>query len=328
LEQFQGQVVDTSPESLLVESHTLLACSLFHQGAFDKSVEHAKHAVTLYQAGGSYPFMAASGADPAIGAEDWAALSLWFLGYPDRALAKAQEMLRRAQNHVFTLALAQNQAAVVHMLRREPVPVGELAGAAIDVASRNGFPYWVAVGNILHGWASAMQGETADGITEILRGLEGCRTARVEMDRPFYLALLAEAHIRDGRPNEAVSVLVEAFTMVRNSRTFFYEAELYRLRGEALLDTGAASLQEVEACFQHSLDAARRYVTLSLELRASVSMARLWRAQGKHRESRDLILEVSSRFTEGSSITDLAEARAILREIGKDPGSIGRTGPG
>ena len=320
LEEYLGEAVDNRPESLLVESHTLLACSLFHQGAFDQSVEHAKHAVTLYQPGGSYPFLAASGADPAIGAEDWAALSLWFLGYPDRALAKAEEMLRRAQNHVFTLALAQNQAAVVHMLRREPVSVGELAGAAIEVASKNGFPYWVAVGNILHGWASAMQGETADGIAEIQRGLEGCRAARVEMDRPFYLALLAEAHIRGGQPNEAESTLDEAFAMVRNSRTFFYEAELYRLRGNVLMQAGAESLQDVNTCFQQALEAARRYGTLSLELRAAVSLARLWRDQGKHREARDLLIEVYGRFTEGLSTTDLSEAHAILQEIGAEQG--------
>jgi predicted ATPase len=315
LEEYLREAVENRPESLLVESHTLLACSLFHQGAFDQSVEHAKHAVTLYQPGGSYPFLAASGADPVIGAEDWAALSLWFLGYPDRALAKAEEMLRRAQNHVFTLALAQNQAAVVHMLRREPVSVGELAGAAIEVASKNGFPYWVAVGNILHGWACAMLGETADGIAELQRGLEGCRAARVEMDRPFYLALLAEAYIRGGQPNEAESTLDEAFTMVRDSRTFFYEAELYRLRGNVLMQAGAESIQQVNTCLQQALEAARRYETLSLELRAAVSLARLWRDQGKHREARDLLVEVYGRFTEGLSTTDLTEAHAILQEI-------------
>jgi DNA-binding winged helix-turn-helix (wHTH) protein/predicted ATPase len=318
LEEFLGDFVDGRPESLLVESHTLLACSLFHQGAFDQSVEHARQAVTLYQPGGSYPFLAASGADPAIGAEDWAALSLWFLGYPDRALTKTREVLRRAQNHIFTLALAQNQAAVVHMLRREPVSVGELAGTAVEVASKNGFPYWVAVGNILHGWATAMQGETANGIAEIQRGLEGCRAARVEMDRPFYLALLAEAHIRARQPNEAESTLDEAFAMVRNSRTFFYEAELYRLRANVLMQAGAESLQDVNACLQQALEAARRYATLSLELRAAVSLARLWRDQGKHREARDLLIEVHGRFTEGFSTGDLAEAHAILQEMGAE----------
>jgi hypothetical protein len=141
LEERLRWLADGRPESLLVDSHALLACSLFHQGAFNRSVEHAKHALTFYRPGGSHPLLAASGADPAIGAEDWAALSLWFLGYPDRALAKAEEVLRRAQNHVFTLALAQSQASVVHMLRREPGAVRELAGAAVNVASKNGFPY-------------------------------------------------------------------------------------------------------------------------------------------------------------------------------------------
>jgi adenylate cyclase len=204
------------------------------------------------------------------------------------------------------------------MLRREPAAVVELARAAIDVASKNGFPYWVAVGSILHGWASAMQGENGEGIAEIKRGLEGCRATGVEMDRPFYLALLAEAYIRGGQPHEAVSVLDEAFAMLRNPRTFFYEAELYRLRGNALREAGAGSLQDVDTCFQHSLEAARRYATLSLELRAAVSLARLWRDQGKHREARDLLIEVSARFTEGLSTADLVEAHAILQEMGAE----------
>ena len=312
LEEFQGQVTDNRPESLLVESHTLMACSLFHQGAFAQSVEHAKHAVMLYRPGGSYPFLAASGADPAIGADDWAALSLWFLGYPDRAFAKAQEVLRRAQDHVFSLALAQDQAAAVHMLRREPDSVRELAGAAIDVASKNGFPYWVAVGSILRGWASVMQGETGEGIADINRGLEGCRAAHVEMDRPFYLALLAEAYVHGGQLSEAASALDEAFAMVRNSRTFFYEAELYRLRANVLVGAGAESLQDVDTCLQQALEAARRYATPSLELRAAVSLARFWRDHGNGCQARELLAGIYTRFSEGFGTADLAEAREML----------------
>jgi tetratricopeptide (TPR) repeat protein/type II secretory pathway predicted ATPase ExeA len=312
VEEYLGQVANNRPGSLLVESHNILACSLFHQGAFAQSVDHAKHAVALYQPGESYPFLATAGADPAVAADDWGALSLWFLGYPDRALAKAQEVLRRAEDHVFSLALAQNQAAVVHMLRREPVSVGELAGAAVDVASKNGFPYWVAVGSILRGWANAMQGETEDGIAEIKRGLEGCRAARVEMDRPFYLALLAEAYVRGGQPNEAVSALDEAFAMVRNSRTFFYEAELYRLRGNVLKEVGAESLQDVDTCLQQALEVARRYATRSLELRAAVSLARFWRDRGKGRQARELLAGVYNGFTDGTA--DLHEAKAILED--------------
>jgi tetratricopeptide (TPR) repeat protein len=328
LEDCLGRLADGRPESLLVESHALLACSLFHQGAFGQSIEHAKNAVTFYRPGLSHPLLAASGADPAIGAEDWAALSLWFLGYPDSALAKAEEVLRRAQNHVFTLALAQDQAAVVRMLRREPHAVRELAGAAIDMASTNGFPYWLAVGTILHGWARAMQGEGREGIIEIKAGMEGCRTTSVEMDRPFYLGLLAEACIRNKQPDEAMSVLSDAFAMLHHPRTFFYEAELYRLRGIALMGAGVAPLQDVEACFQRSLETARRYGTPALELRAAVSLARLWRDQGTHRQGRDLLIEVSAKFTEGMTTGDLVEAHTILREMEAMPLGTQRAGPG
>lgn len=317
LEQYLGEVANNRPDSPLVESHTLLACSLFHQGAFHQSVEHAKQAVMLYRPGGSYPFMAASGADPAIGADDWAALSLWFLGYPDRALAKVQEVLRRAEHHLFTLALAKNQAAVVHMFHREPVAVAELAAAAIDVASKNGFPYWVAVGNILHGWASMMQGETGEGIAEIKHGLARSRAAGVEMDRPFHLALLAEAYLRGGQPAEALSALDGAFAMLRDSRTFFYEAELHRLRGNALREAGAARFQNVDACFQQSLEAARRYGARSLELRAAMTLARFWRDDDQSRQARQLLADIYNGFSEGFGTADLVEAKAVLEEAGE-----------
>ena len=315
LEQYLGEVADNGPGSLLVESHNLLACSLFHQGAFAQAVEHAKYAVALYQPDGTYPFLAGAGADPAVAADNWGALSLWFLGYPDRALAKAQEALQRAEDHVFSLALAQTQAAAIHMLRRELAPVGELAGVAISAASKNGFPYWVAVGSILRGWASAMQGETGEGIAEIKRGLEGCRAACVEMDRPFYLALLAEAYVRGGQPNEAVSALDEAFAMVRNSRTFFYEAELYRLRGHVLKEVGADSPEDADTCLQQALEVARRYATRSLELRAATSLARFWRDRGKGQQARELLTGVYNGFTEGSGTADLTEAREMLENL-------------
>jgi DNA-binding winged helix-turn-helix (wHTH) protein/predicted ATPase len=323
LEEYLGEAADNRPESLLVESHTLLACSLFHQGSFEQSVEHAKRAVMLYRPGGSYPLLAAFGADPAIGADDWAALSLWFLGYPDRALAKARELLRLAGDHVFTLALAQNQAAVIHAFRREPALAGELAGAAIDVASRSGFPYWEAVGRIVHGWASTMQSGTEEGIDEIQRGLEGCRAAGVEMDRPFHLALIAEAYVRAGQTNNAVTALDEAFVVIRDSRTFFYEAELYRLRGNVLKDVEAGSLHDVESCLQKALEVARRYATRSLELRAAVSLARFWGDCSKGGEARALLAGVYSDFTEGFGTADLTEAKEMLENL---EGPAARTG--
>ena len=161
-----------------------------------------------------------------------------------------------------------------------------------------------------------MVGETVSGIAEIQRGLEGCRAANVEMDRPFHLALLAEAYLCGAKPNEALSALDEAFAMVRDSRAFFYEAELYRLRGNALRQAGDEFLQAADTSLQHALEVARRYGTHPLELRAAVSLARLWREQGKHREARELLSDVSAKFTGASSTPDLVEAHAILKELG------------
>ncbi len=314
LEEYLREIPNNCPGALLVESHDLLACSLFHQGAFARSVEHASQAVTLCEPERCYPFFATSGCDPAVSAETWAALSLWFLGFPDQALEKARETLRRAEDHVYSLALAQTQAAVLHQCRREPKLVREWAEAAVEVATKNGFPYWAAVGSVLCGWGLAMQGQSAEGIAEIHRGLAGCRAASVEMDRPYYLALLAEAHLRDARPKDALSALDEALAMVRATRTFFYEAELHRLRGTVLMEVGK---KDVESSFQQALEVARGQRALCLELRAAVSLARLWRAQGKHREARNSLVEVYGRFTEGFGTADLVEANAILQETRK-----------
>jgi predicted ATPase len=313
LEDYMREARNDHSGSLLVESHDVLACSLFHQGSFGRSVEHASQALTLYEPERCYPFFASYGVNPAVSAGGWAALSLWFLGFPDQALEKAQEAVRRAQSHVYSLALAQTQAGFLHQYRRESKSAIECADAAIEVATKNGFPYWAAVGSVLRGWGLAVQGQSAEGISEIQRGLAGCRAAGVEMDRPYYLALLAEALFRDARPEDALSALEEALGMISNTRTFFYEAELHRLRGSVMMEVRKSRLEDVESSYRQALEVARGQAALCLELRAAVSLARLWRDQGKQREAHDLLAEIYGRFTEGFGTADLAEANAILK---------------
>jgi DNA-binding winged helix-turn-helix (wHTH) protein/predicted ATPase len=313
LEEYLHEAPNNRSGSLLVESHDLLACSLFHQGSFGGSVEHASRALSIYHPERCYPFFASSGVNPAVSAETWAALSLWFLGFPDQALEKATEAVRRAQDHVYSLASAQTQAGFLHQYRREPEMASEWADAAIDVATRNGFPYWAAVGGVLRGWGLAVQGQSAEGIAEIQRGLAGCRAAGVEMDRPYYLALLAEALCCDARLKDALCALDEALGMISNTRTFFYEAELHRLRGSVLMAVHKSRLTDVESSYQQALEVARGQEALCLELRAAASLARLWRDQGRQNEARDLLAEIYGRFTEGFGTADLAEANEILK---------------
>lgn len=138
------------------------------------------------------------------------------------------------------------------------------------------------------------------------------------MDRPFYLALLAEACVRGGRVQAAASALDEAFAMVRSSRTYFYESELYRLRASVLMKAGAESHREVDTCLRQALESATRYGTRALELRATVNLARFWRDYSKDRDSLNLLAETYGKFTEGFDTADLVEANAILTDTGEE----------
>ena len=223
--------------------------------------------------------------------------------------------MNKAQEHLYSLAHAQTQLACIHQLRREPHLAQQYAEMAIAVATEQAFPYRVADGKILQGWAIAVQGQVEDGIQLVHAGLDICRTMGAMLDYPYFLALLADACSRAGRVDEVLIALAGAQAMVLNSRSFHYEAELHRLKGDLLLQTsGASKIDDAEACFAEALAVARRQGAKSLELRAAMSLGRLWQQQGKQAEAHHLVVETSSWFTEGFDTVDLQQARAFLQE--------------
>ncbi len=131
----------------------------------------------------------------------------------------------------------------------------------------------------------------------------------------YFLALLAEAHGIVGKPEEGLTPLAEALTLVDKTEERFWEPELYRLKGDLLLAHSAKNHAEAGTCFQKALDVARRQEAKSLELRAAMSLSRLWQKQGKKREARQLLADIYDWFTEGFDTVDLKEAKALLKEI-------------
>ena len=242
---------------------------------------------------------------------------LWVLGYPDQALQSIHEALAQAQefNHPFTLALALVQDALVHQFRREVLAVREHAGALIALSTDHGFPYWVDYGTILQGWALAAQGEGTEGVVLVRQGLVARRARGAELHRPYFLALLAEAQGKVGQIEEGLSVLNKALNTVNKTEERNWEAELHRLKGELLLIQQGQKVGEAEECFQKALDIARRQQAKSLELRASMSLSRLWQQQGKKEEARHLLAEIYDWFTEGFDTADLKEAKTLLEEL-------------
>ena len=149
-------------------------------------------------------------------------------------------------------------------------------------------------------------------MAQMHQGLAALRATGAEMLRPYYLALLAEAYAQVGQPEAGLTVLAEALAVVDNTGERRWEAELYRLKGELLLARSAEQHAEAEACFHQALDIARRQQAKSLELRAAMSLSRLWQQQGKRAEARELLAPIYGWFTEGFDTADLREAKALL----------------
>jgi predicted ATPase len=173
------------------------------------------------------------------------------------------------------------------------------------------------------GWAIGVQEHSPEGLVQIQQGLVMYRLTGAEYQRPHYLTLLAEASGLLDQPEEGLVALDEALTVMEQTGERYYEAELHRQRGELLLRReaqshpaqGSREPHDAEACFQQALDIARRQEAKSLELRAAMSLSRLWQQQGRRAEAYELLARIYGWFTEGFDTADLQEAKALLEAL-------------
>lgn len=301
--------------ALLIEAHELLACSTFHQGKFAVSVQHADQGLALCTPDTHSLPLARFGENPAVSYHDWAALALWFMGYPDTALARARHALDMAQERVYSLATAQVHLAFVHQHRGETAPTREWAEKAITVGTEQGFPFRVAQATIVRGWALVAEGQVDEGLEELKKGLAAYDDSGACMDRPYYLGLLADVHRMRGASAEGLEVVAEAVGMILSDRPFFYEAELHRLNGLLMLLHGENG--DAEAIFRQALEVAREQRAKSVELRVAMNLAKVWSARGKSADGIQLLGEALGAFSEGADTPDQRRARAALEQLGR-----------
>jgi predicted ATPase len=309
--------------SLLVPTYSALGETLWWLGEFAACREHLEQGSALYdpQQHHSLAFRY-GGYDHGMACLCDAALALWYLGYPDQALKRSHESLALAQKlaHPHSLAFALDMAAWLHQLRREGQAAQERAGAGLTLSTERGFAQWAGVGTVLRGWALVEQGQREEGIPEMRQGMDALRAIGSEIERPCFLALLAEAYGKEGQIEDGITALVEALAMVNKTGERFYEAELYRIKGELTLQSSVqrpgSSVKEAEDCFLKAIEIAKTQQAKSLELRAVMSLARLWQTRGKRTEAHRLLSEVYSWFTEGFDTKDLQEAKELLEELG------------
>jgi adenylate cyclase len=304
----------------LLEAYNVMQQPLLHEGDFAAARRLQEQGLALYDSHQHRTLTAVYGEDPGVSFLTYGAVTLWCQGYPDQALRSVQAARRRADElaNPFDLARALYFGAFTHLCRREAQQTRELTEALMGLSSEHGFTLLRHGGAILHGWALAELGCAAEGIGPMRQGLAGWQATGALSHRPFHLALLAEALARNGQAQDGLTTLEEARAVCTASGERFLEAELHRLRGELLLagtEAGSSAWGAAEACFRQALDGARVQQAKSLELRAVMSLGRLYGRQGGQAEARPLVAEAYGWFNEGFDTPDLQEAKVLLEQL-------------
>jgi predicted ATPase len=306
--------------ALLMEAHRMMDETSFYRGELIAAREYLEQTLSLYDPQQHHAHATLYGQDPGVASFSHGSLILWYLGYPDQALKMGQEAVTLGEelSHPFSLDFALCTVAWLHQMCRDAKKVEELVGRAINLSIEYDFIFWLAIATIMHGRLMFDQGQTETGIGQMRQGLANYKALSINVNRPYLAALLAEAYGQVGQAEEGLTLLVEALTIVEKGE-LLHEAELYRLKGELLLqDENRYQKDESspEGCFHKAIEIARRQSAKSLELRATVSLCRLWAKQGKKEEARRMLAEIYGWFTEGFDTLDLKEARALHEELG------------
>jgi class 3 adenylate cyclase/predicted ATPase/adenylylsulfate kinase-like enzyme len=311
-------VAESSGDAVsLVLAHALMGIAAAFLGEATLARTQAEAGLALYDQRedrdlATYPFQ-----DPAAICGTMDSWALWLLGYPDQAATRSREWLAltRDSEHPLTEATLLAHAAIFGWLRRDVEATRTHAEAAIELSERVGITVRYFEGLMLQGWADAEQGRTEKGITRIRQGVDGWRGTGAVIALPCWLALLAQAHRRNGQVEEAISILGEAFETMERFDERIWEPELHRLMGLFQLEKSPPSEKQAEACFEKAIEVAKHQQAKSWELRAAISLACLWQQQDKQAEAHKLLSEVYNWFTEGFDTKDLKDAKALLEEL-------------
>ena len=304
--------------AFLLEGNRMMGETAFHRGELVPAREYFERSRALYDPERHHAHAWVYGQDPGVALLSHGSWTLWHLGYPDQALAWSHEAraLAQAGSHPFSTAFAEEYASILHQMRGENQESLACAEAVITLAREQRFAEWLRLAESSRAWILVETGDVNDGITQLRQGLGAHRATGSEMFASYYLTLLARAYMSAGQADAARAALDEALAIVERTEGRLWEAEIYRLRGELLLSRdGSAGEAEAEACYLKGLAIARQRQARSLELRAVMSLCRLWQRQGKIAEARQLLAETYSWFTEGFETADLREARALLEAL-------------
>jgi predicted ATPase len=304
---------------LLLEAHRALGTSCLLLGDLATAWTHLERGLTLDEGQPHRALTLYPGGDAGMACLVYTAWILWLRGYPEQALERIRAALALAHQcqHSFCQAFALLWAAVLSQCQREFQAVSRQAAASMTLAHQQEFPLLMAMGTVFQGWVRAEQGRAAEGIEQIRQGIAAFRATGAELLLPHFLGLLAEAYGRSAYTDKGLEALDEALTLVDRTGERLHEPEFYRLKGQLLLTRSRDHHPEAEEYLHRALTIARHQHAKSWELRAAISLSRLWQQQGKRDAARELLAEVYGWFIEGFDTADLQEAKGLLEELSR-----------
>jgi predicted ATPase len=301
----------------LMVGHRLMGTSLLFTGDIAQGRAHFDRAIALYDPAEHRPLATRFGQDVGVSILSQRSWALWMLGYPEAALADADHALKDARDigQAATLMFALSFTKVTPFLCGNYAAAKARSDELIAVADEKGTLLWRAYGMALQGCVLALTGRASDAVQIITSGIGALRSTGSTQWTPFWLVHLTSAHTELVQFDDAWRCIGEAMTAVETTKETWFGAETYRIAGEIALLSPERDATKAEGYFERALAVARAQQAKSWELRAAMSMARLWRDQGKRDAARELLAPVYGWFTEGFDTLDLKEAKALLEEL-------------
>jgi class 3 adenylate cyclase/predicted ATPase len=317
-QQFLSLAESQAMTGPIMIGHRQVGTILMMLGDFAEALEHLDRAVTLYDPVEHRPLAALFSQDVLVVALGFRAITLWYLGRPEAAIADALHSVKYARDlgQAPTLMYALfNAAAVVPLYCGKFAWANSLIDELLALADEKDARFWKAQGVVLKGLILAQTGEAPAAVAMIESGIAARRVIGSTVVLPSYLCELAAAYAETGNINEAGRCIAEAVKVMETTKERQWEAEICRVAGQIALRSSQPDLEAAQKHFELALKVARGQQAKSFELRAAMSMARLWRDQGRRDEARELLAPVYGWFTEGFDTRDLKEAKALLEEL-------------
>jgi predicted ATPase len=301
----------------LMIGHRLVGVTSLFTGNFAEGRAHLDRAFALYDPGEHRPLTTRFGQDAGVTTLGWRSWAVWCLGFPGAAITDADRAIKDAREigQAATLMVALACGAVTYWLCGNYAAQGSVLDELTALADEKGAPYWKATGTAQQGEFLTFTGDVSMAVKKITAGLTAQRSTGATTFIPGRLSSLANAYADLGRFDDAWRTIGEAIVAVETTGERWREANIRRMAGEIALKSPKPDAAKAEEHFERALTVARAQQAKSWELHVAMSMARLWRDQGKVQQARELLAPVYGWFTEGFDTRDLKEAKALLEAL-------------